>query len=72
MEHFLQAVKSRSPTIPIHAAMTDDGKIVVYIILVNAIYPQNTIHIDNTGWCAIQAVFGSDVKHILCKWHVDQ
>ena len=27
---------------------------------------------DNTGWCAIQAVYGRDVKHLVCKWHVDQ
>ena len=25
MEYFLQAVKERSPNVPIHVAMTDDG-----------------------------------------------
>ena len=31
MECFLQAVKSRSPTVPIHVAMTDDGEDSEYI-----------------------------------------
>ena len=25
---------------------------------------------DNAGWAAFRAVFGEDVNHLLCKWHV--
>ena len=27
---------------------------------------------DNTGWSAAREVFGNDLKHILCRWHVDR
>ena len=26
--------------------------------------------LDNTGWNAAQNVFGEDIKHLLCSWHV--
>ena len=66
---FLKTVKSRSPT-SINTAMTDDGKfsdqsLALYVNLSPCI-------LDNTGWSAIQSVFGGDVKHLLCKWHIDQ
>ena len=32
----------------------------------------NSIQPDNTGWSAAERVFGGDIKHLLCHWHVDQ
>ena len=67
---FLKTVKSRSPSTSINTAMTDDDKfsdqsLALYVNLSPCI-------LDNTGWSAIQSVFGGDVKHLLCKWHIDQ
>lgn len=27
---------------------------------------------DNTGWNAASSVYGSDLRHLLCHWHVDR
>ena len=67
---FLKTVKSRSPSNSINTAMTDDSKfsdqsLALYVNLSPCIR-------DNTGWSAIQSVFGGDAKHLLCKWHIDQ
>ena len=36
------------------------------VLKINAVMTDD----DNTGWAAFRAVFGEDVHHLLCKWHV--
>ena len=27
---------------------------------------------DNTGWAAARNIFGKDIHHILCRWHIER
>ena len=47
--------------------MTDDGKYLGLISMVHIIE-----YTDNAGWTAAQNVFGSVIKHLLCRWHIDK
>ena len=69
IQAFLSSIKAKSPSTCVKVMMTDDGtarKCLMTIIKIIA-----TTILDNTGWSAAQSVFG-DVKHLLCRWHVDR
>ena len=72
MEAFLRSIHKRSPDCHVHVIMTDDG---IYCIIYALLMLHIHVHVlptDNTGWSAAREVFGSDLKHILCRWHVDR
>ena len=56
-------LKEKSPHMDITTLMTDDGKLIQSLIIIN--FPT-----DNTGWNAATQVFSKDIKHLLCHWHV--
>ena len=78
---FLQLIHDRSPDVQVKVIMTDDGKIQLHALYTysvlnasmsassNILYPIST---DNTGWNSAQQVYGPDLKHLLCLWHVDK
>lgn len=72
---FLKSIQKRTPDSHVHVIMTDDGTCMIVHNSVHTLlilHMHNIIHADNTGWSAAREVFGSDVKHILCRWHVDR
>ena len=71
IEIFLSGIKERSPTTTVRVVMTDDGKksYIVDTYTLDMCTLHN--HADNTGWSATRAVY-SDIKHLLCYWHVDR
>ena len=67
MSLFLGKLRERSLTTEVKTVMTDDGKYLCLISMVHIIE-----YTDNAGWTAAQNVFGSDIKHLLCRWHIDK
>ena len=58
---------------PITVLMTDDGQLHTILKLIMQ-YHNKLLHCctDNTGWTAAKRVYGEDMRHILCHWHVDR
>ena len=82
---FLEKIKSRSPESQVSVIMTDDGELIHLTIKIPHI-PHNMYYavssscsqhvqlyqIDNTGWKAAHDVYGAELRHLLCRWHVDK
>ena len=65
IEEFLRSVQAKSPLISVNVMMTDDGMTFYTVLMFKSHFT------DNTGWSAARNVFG-DIKHLLCRWHVDR
>lgn len=73
MTLLFQAIKERSPDVQVHTLMTDDGKYQNFNTrLLCATYVHVFIFQDEI-WCnGGETVFGTELRHLLCHWHVDR
>ena len=76
---FLNSVNERYPETRVYVIMTDHGTSIQCVCnryTYNSTYGICTctciLTTDNMGWSAAREVFGNDLKHILCRWHVDR
>ena len=68
-----QSIKDHSPSTEIRVLMSDDGKLTIYTkkLMLHSIITC-FLQLDNIYVNAAKKVFGDSVKHLLCRWHVDQ
>jgi len=52
--------------------MVSSSKVTGKPVLKYGVHHITTSISDNTGWSAAQAVYGEQLKHLLCLWHVDR
>ena len=55
---------------PITVLMTDDGQL--HTVLKSYHNKLQQCCTDNSGRTAAKRVYGGDMRHILCHWHVDR
>ena len=72
MELFLAALKQQSPKTEVKVLMTDDGNARYNMTNNLTNYHFVVLLLNNTGWNAAMKVFGGELRHILCLWHVNQ
>ncbi len=70
VQELLSQMKKRSPDISVNAIMTDDGTIARAIKHITRI--EHSFYTDNVGWLAAKNTYGTNLKHLLCHWHVAQ
>ena len=66
-----QAIKERSPSTEIQVLMSDDDNIISDDNYLHNIHYCHFIP-DNIYVNAAKRIFGEGIKHLLCRWHVDQ